>query len=133
MLSDNFFDIQSFTLDESVATQLKFQVVVLLDASHPVYRGHFPGNPVVPGVCQVQMVKELVEKAVGHSLTLFESDNIKFLSMINPLVNPELEFDILIRPVSDQEVSVTASIGCGASVFLKFKGKFESAGSCRKN
>jgi 3-hydroxyacyl-[acyl-carrier-protein] dehydratase len=127
MLSANFFSIQSFTSDESEATQLKYHAVVSLNASHPIYGGHFPGNPVVPGVCQVQMVKELVEKAVNRVLTLFESDNIKFLSMINPQLNPLLEFDILIKPVGDQQFSATATIGSGSSVFLKFKGKFESA------
>ena len=133
MLSGNFFDIQSFTSDESEVTQLKYQVVVSLNGDHSIYRGHFPGNPVVPGVCQIQMVKELVEKAVGHSLTLVESDNIKFLSMINPLVNPQLVVNIAIKPFGELLISATASIGHGSSVFLKFKGKFESAGSCRKN
>jgi 3-hydroxyacyl-[acyl-carrier-protein] dehydratase len=127
MLSAKFFDIQSFTSDESEVTQQKYHAVVSLNASHPIYQGHFPGNPVVPGVCQVQMVKELVEKAVNHSLTLFESDNIKFLSMINPLLNPQLEFNILIKPISDQQISATASISSGSLVFLKFKGKFEPA------
>ena len=128
MLSGKFFDIQSFTIDESEATQQKYHAIVSLNADHPIYQGHFPGNPVVPGVCQVQMVKELVEKAVNHSLTLFESDNIKFLLMINPQVNPQLEVNILIKPISDQQISATASIGSGSSVFLKFKGKFEPAG-----
>jgi 3-hydroxyacyl-[acyl-carrier-protein] dehydratase len=127
MLSASFFDIQSFTLEESEPTLQKYQAVVSLNASHPIYEGHFPGNPVVPGVCQVQMVKELVEKAVCHSLTLFESDNIKFLSMINPQLNPQLEFNILIKPIGDQQISATASISSGSSVFLKFKGKFEFA------
>ena len=78
-------------------------------------------------------VKELVEKAVNLPLVLRESDNIKFLSMINPQVNPQLVFDILIKPIADQQFSATATIGSGSSVFLKFKGKFESEGSCRKN
>ena len=128
MLSGTFFDIQSFTYDNTEEVQQKLQVVVSLMGDHPIYSGHFPGNPVVPGVCQVQMVKELVEKAVKHPLNLTESDNIKFLSMINPLVNAQLEFNILIRPVIAQLLSVTATIAAGSIVFLKFKGKFKTTG-----
>ena len=127
MLSGVFFDIQSFTLEESEATLQKYLVLAALNSNHPIYLGHFPDNPVVPGVCQVQMVKELVELAVKLPLNLRESDNIKFLSMINPLLNPTLEFNIFIKIVSDQQFSVAATIGFGSLVFLKFKGKFESA------
>jgi 3-hydroxyacyl-[acyl-carrier-protein] dehydratase len=128
MLTGNFFDIQSFTSQLDEKAQQKYQVAVSLIESHPIYLGHFPGNPVVPGVCQVQMVKELVEKAMKHSVKLTESDNIKFLSMINPLVHAQLDINMIIRPAGDHHYSVTASIGSGELVFLKFKGKFESEG-----
>jgi 3-hydroxyacyl-[acyl-carrier-protein] dehydratase len=133
MLSGDFFDIQSFTSENGDEGQQKIHVVVSIIGSHPIFQGHFPGSPVVPGVCQVQMVKELIEKAVRHRLNLTESDNIKFLSMINPQVNPQLEFNILIKPVTVQQLSATATIESGPSLFLKFKGKFESEGSCQKN
>jgi len=125
MLSGNFYDIQSFTGPVAGDSPREFLGVTRLNASHPIFGGHFPGNPVVPGVCQVQMVKELVEKTVNHPLRLTESDNIKFLAMINPNLVPELEFRILIKPISGQQVSATVSVVSGTSVFLKFKGKFE--------
>ena len=34
----------------------KYRFSLELNPEHPVYEGHFPGNPVVPGVCQVQMI-----------------------------------------------------------------------------
>jgi 3-hydroxyacyl-[acyl-carrier-protein] dehydratase len=133
MLSGIFFDIQSFTTEEPVGIQQRHLVVVTLNRDHSIYRGHFPGNPVVPGVCQVQMVRELVETAVKQPLKLTESDNIKFLAMINPAVNPQLEFTMIIKPVTDHQFAVTASIGSGSTVFLKFKGKFDSEPGCKKN
>jgi 3-hydroxyacyl-[acyl-carrier-protein] dehydratase len=127
MLTGNFFDIQSFTCVRNEEAQQNYLAVVSLIASHPIYQGHFPGNPVVPGVCQVQMVKELVEKAVQHSVKLAESDNIKFLAMINPLEHPQLDFNIITKHAGVHRFSVTASIGSGELVFLKFKGIFEPA------
>ncbi len=133
MLSGYFFEIQTFTFDQPDESQYLLHAVVSLNGNHPIYLGHFPGNPVVPGVCQVQMVKELVEKAVDTPLKLTESDNIKFLSMINPLANSLLDFSIFIKRLSDNRFSATASITSGDTQFLKFKGKFEIAGKCLKN
>ena len=132
MLSGSFYDIQSFTHDEPGPSSQKYHAVVSLRNTHPIYLGHFPGNPVVPGVCQIQMIRELVETAVKQPLTLTESDNIKFLLMINPQINPILEFNILISFTSSTQFLVTATIGSGTGLFLKFKGKFESESSCRK-
>ena len=30
-----------------------------LNAEHPIFKGHFPNNPVTPGVCMMQIVKNL--------------------------------------------------------------------------
>ncbi|MEI6683644.1 MAG: 3-hydroxyacyl-ACP dehydratase [Bacteroidota bacterium] len=126
MLQGNFYDIQSFSVSDQVSFPLEFTATILLNAGHPIYQGHFPGNPVVPGVCQLQMVTELAGKAVHRKLVLAESDNIKFLSLINPDLNRELEFRILIKQVESGRLSVTASIIAGSTVFLKFKGKFDT-------
>jgi 3-hydroxyacyl-[acyl-carrier-protein] dehydratase len=126
MLSGNFYDIQSFTDDNPGGSPRNVTVMALLNEQHPIFKGHFPGNPVVPGVCQIQMVKELVEKVVNHPLHLTASDNIKFLAMINPLQTPQIEFRMAIKPVSDQRFSATVSIVSGQSVLFKFKGEFVS-------
>ncbi|MGN1248330.1 MAG: hypothetical protein ACI4UO_07050 [Paludibacteraceae bacterium] len=34
---------------------------VALNADCEVYQGHFPGEPVCPGVCNIQMIKECAE------------------------------------------------------------------------
>jgi len=28
---------------------------IALNKDHPVFEGHFPGNPILPGVCTVKM------------------------------------------------------------------------------
>ncbi|MCX6267246.1 MAG: 3-hydroxyacyl-ACP dehydratase [Bacteroidetes bacterium] len=127
MLLGLFFEIQLFTANNPESEQQNYQAVVLLNASHTIFKGHFPGNPVVPGVCQIQMVKELVEKAVVHRLNLISSDNVKFLSMITPTVYPQLEFNFGIKRISNNQISVTATIGFESTLFFKFKGKFETA------
>ncbi len=67
---------------------------VHLNKDHDIFKGHFPGNPVMPGVCMIQMIKELTEKEVGEELFLTRSTNIKFMAIINPETNPDLELTI---------------------------------------
>ena len=45
------------SIDNYLAQEGHYAFRVRLDASHPVYRGHFPGHPVLPGVCTLQLVR----------------------------------------------------------------------------
>ena len=60
------------------------------------FKGHFPGNPVMPGVCMIQIIKEITEKIVNKTLFMQSASNIKFMAIINPFVTPELELQLEI-------------------------------------
>jgi 3-hydroxyacyl-[acyl-carrier-protein] dehydratase len=101
--------------------------IIELDSCHPVYNGHFPGNPVVPGVCQVQIIKELVSMTIKQELILFRSDNIKFLSMIIPEKTPVLQVKLDIKQKDPDRWDVNAIISHNEMLFIKFKGSFRPA------
>lgn len=67
------------------------QIQLRLNADHEIYRAHFPGTPVTPGVCLVQMVGELLSQRVGRELTLNRVVNLKFVSVVSPLETPLIE------------------------------------------
>lgn len=48
------------------------------------FKGHFPGNPILPGVFQVEMVKYILEKSLHFSLCLHSIKKTKFLNLIHP-------------------------------------------------
>lgn len=58
----------------------------------PIYQAHFPGEPITPGVCIIQMACELLEDHLGCPLQLTAVKNVKFLSVISPLETPELTY-----------------------------------------
>lgn len=72
----------------------------------PVYQGHFPGYPITPGVCLVEIALELIaemadqvghdEREVGHDrrVRLVGAKNIKFTSPIIPTEGTELRFNL---------------------------------------
>ena len=45
-----------------------FRIALLPDCD--VYRGHFPGRPVCPGVCQVEMARQCAGRLAGHPLLI---------------------------------------------------------------
>ena len=128
MLMNSFYTVteQAEALDDaSVGPGIrgkKTRFIVRLDPDDPVYGGHFPGNPVVPGVCQVQMIIELSSFVLKKNMVLSHSDNIKFLSMIRPSEASVLTVSIDIREKDADCWNVTAMISREEQVFLKLKG-----------
>ncbi|MEZ4961240.1 MAG: hypothetical protein R2830_15545 [Saprospiraceae bacterium] len=122
-LLNNFYQIIDLekTGDNSLSATLE------INANHAIFGGHFPGIPVVPGVCMVQMVKELLEKTLGKTARLTASRNIKFLHVINPLEHKTVALKLDYQEVPGGQFSVNSSIVSlsGGQFFFKMKGVFE--------
>lgn len=80
------------TLYELVRADSLGATVRLLPES-AVYRGHFPGYPITPGVCLVQIALELIAGMAGP-VRLVAAKNIKFTSPVIPKEGLELRFDL---------------------------------------
>lgn len=78
---------------------------IALNPEHFIYQAHFPGEPVTPGVCIIQVAKELLEDALGKTLTLVKVKNVKFLSVISPLQSISLNYHI--GKIAEDETSHT--------------------------
>ena len=61
-----------------------FSVEVRFDPTHPVFAGHFPGKPVVPGVILVEILEKAASKIVNRKLLIIEASNLKFMHVIDP-------------------------------------------------
>jgi 3-hydroxyacyl-[acyl-carrier-protein] dehydratase len=89
-----------------------------------IFKGHFPGHPVVPGACMLQIVKEVLEEALEVSIRLKKADHLKFISMIDPGNTLAVQLDIAYKIVEEGDVSVTAKLMSGEVVCFKFQGRF---------
>lgn len=78
---------------------------IVLNPDHFIFQAHFPGEPVTPGVCIIQVAKELLEDALEKALTLVKVKNVKFLSVISPLQSVSLNYHI--GKIAEDEVSHT--------------------------
>ena len=97
---------------------------VHLSKDHEIFKGHFPGNPVMPGVCMIQIIKELTEEFIGKKLFLSVASNIKFMTIINPDKNPELQLIIDITQ-ENGEVKVKNTTSFDETVALKMGATFK--------
>lgn len=57
---------------------------IILHVECEIYKAHFPGMPITPGVCIFQMAKELLEEATDKKLKIEIVKNAKFLSVMIP-------------------------------------------------
>ena len=113
-LKDDFYCIK-----ETQHTDKGVNFTVHLNANHFIYAAHFPGNPITPGVCITQIVKELTEELVQKPLFLKVVKNIKFTQIINPLQYSDVIFSISTPREDENGYKVSASVVYGSDNFAK--------------
>ncbi|MDE6296757.1 MAG: hypothetical protein K2L89_02840 [Muribaculaceae bacterium] len=67
------------------------EYTIHLLADSIIYKAHFPGMPVTPGVCLIKIARELYQHLTGESTSLQSVSNAKFLNVVNPLDTPEIK------------------------------------------
>jgi 3-hydroxyacyl-[acyl-carrier-protein] dehydratase len=118
-LLNDFYTIDSFEKKEDnvLSVQIKLKV------NHDIFKGHFEQMPVVPGVCQTQIIKEVLQKELNTDLIMSKGDNIKFTGMIIPTQTPIFLLDLKYKKEETNYI-VDASLFFENTIFTKFKGTF---------
>lgn len=114
MLKDNLYKILSVDLDEK-----SFKLELIPDCV--IFRAHFPGYPVAPGVCIIQIASELLEILLGRDLQLSTVSNAKFLAIINPLETGNLvyTFKKIVNDWESGDVKVSVVVSNSDKIFTK--------------
>ena len=133
MLLNDFYTIE--LLDRqgpSARARIRF------NAGHKIFDGHFPGRPVVPGACLLQIVEEMTAGITGQSCRLIRADQLKFIAMLDPSLTGTVEMTIVLheagegkeagerKEAGEGEWEVSADLSDGSVVYFKFKGVFRS-------
>lgn len=63
---------------------------IRLNPGHFIYKAHFPGHPVTPGICITQIIGELLERHEKCHLQLQRVVNLKFTGIIDPVETPKV-------------------------------------------
>ncbi len=65
-------------------------------ANHPSLEGHFPGNPIVPGVVILDEIVSIAQTMIDNAVTWSGAPNVKFHSPLRPE-----EWVVLVLECSD--------------------------------
>jgi 3-hydroxyacyl-[acyl-carrier-protein] dehydratase len=118
MLEGSFYTIHAAQTEGNTLTgEVRF------DANHKIFEGHFPHQPVVPGVCMMQLIKEQFNKVQGQTYQLREGQNLKFMAMIDPQRTPAVQLNLSWQP-AEEGFWVTATLQQEGTTFLKYKARF---------
>jgi 3-hydroxyacyl-[acyl-carrier-protein] dehydratase len=119
ILLGDFYTILNEVIDANT-----IKAILKLNPEHEIFKGHFPGQPVVPGVCMLQMVKELMETVVDKAMMLSKGNELKFLAVIDPrqynLINAEVNYTI----EAGSAFNINARLFYNETTFFKCKGIF---------
>ena len=123
MLLKDFYTVKQI---EKISDS-KHNAVVELNKEHAIFKGHFPGNPVTPGVCMMQIIKELSQEILGTSLTMTSSSNVKFMAIINPELNATLRLELEFVGDVSTELKVKNITYFDDTVALKLTNTYKKA------
>lgn len=121
MLLNKYFTIRERREDETGSNFL-----ISLNPDHQVYQGHFPGDPICPGVCSIQMIRECAEIVLGQRLTIGTVSQCRFMELLTPSKNKDLLLKLTLCKAEEGMVKAVASIlsDDAQTSFLEYKGEY---------
>lgn len=110
---DDFYTINQQNIGTNEAT-----FTLRINVTHPIFAGHFPDNPIVPGAVLLQICCNLLSQTLNKKKVLTEAKNIKYLNIILPNQNPEITY-IIHWEEFDNQYNVKCSIVNQETQFAK--------------
>lgn len=117
-LLNDYYRIDSQT---AVGNEILFRVTLLPE--YCAYAGHFPGNPVSPGVCNIQMVKECAVQLTGQPLFLCYISHCRWSAVITPQTTPHLQIRMQLSEAENDRYKVCATVCDDTTIYMKFNGE----------
>lgn len=120
MLIRDFYTISDFREEGG-----QYHAQLRLNKDHELFSGHFPGNPVTPGVVLMQLFKEAAQKGFGQELQLIRASNVKFMAVVNPGKDPELVLEFRLKE-QDSQISLSGLARNGSGNAMKISALYRS-------
>lgn len=118
ILLDKLYTIKSQHIDE---TNVRY--LIGFNTDNEILKGHFPGNPIIPGACIIQIISELVSKYIGFDVIMSEAKKIKFTNPIKPEKDKEVNFVISLSS-TDKGITTTVTVLTEETIFAKISATF---------
>ena len=73
-----------------------YKIEVELFANHPIYKGHFPQQAVVPGVCTLTVIRECIGIILDRVVAFESIKECKYVAALIPHENLKIIINITI-------------------------------------
>lgn len=113
-----------FGVLETSVSEVGFITTIELNPGHIVYLGHFPGHPITPGVIQMQIVHELLEKYFCKNLKLITMAQCKFLKILNPNETSKMVVHIELNRIGEL-LNIKAWGENGTNIFFNLNSVYQ--------
>lgn len=122
LLENKFYRVLSEERGEGLSA--KYHLAILPECN--VYDGHFPGDPVCPGVCNIETIKECAMILTGETLRYSTIKQCRLTALATPSVSPEVDVQIALSE-SASGYNVQATILDEKQTYMILKGQLEKA------
>ena len=113
-----------YRLIKIAAEENLIEAMVELNEMNEIFKGHFPDQPVLPGVCMMQMIREILEAFFQEKLQLRKADDIRFSSMVDPTKDAQLTIQTHFNRIENGLQTKTKILKTDGTVCCKMQATF---------
>jgi len=84
----------------------EIRAVIQIPAASPWFDGHFPGEPILPGLAQIGIVFDAIKKASEGELRVLSVSRVRF----KRIVRPEDRLEVIATPLKKEADAYTFQI-----------------------
>ena len=117
-LKDNYYQLAAVYMGNGHGT-----FHLLLNPDCDVYQGHFPDNPVCPGVFLIGMLKDCVRILTGRKVFVSSIKQCRLTSVATPAACPELKLTVSLQPTEGGGYDVAALLKDEARTYMEYRGR----------
>ncbi|MEV4319176.1 hypothetical protein [Actinocrispum sp. NPDC049592] len=104
------------------ATGYEVHASVRVDPADPVFAGHYPGFPVLPGLFVFDHVDHAVRAETGAQLVAL--DRAKFVRPVRP--GDDLRIEATLTPADDGQMLCVATVFTASGVVAEFRSRYRA-------
>ena len=116
-------ELRQYMSEPNEDSEGKVTASFVLPSEFSGFQGHFPGGPVLPGVCEIQAVMVALEAFNGKKFRLKEIVSAKFFAPVS--FGEEIRIEYQQEMKKNGGIAVTATITSGEKKVSKLKLRIE--------
>ncbi len=109
-----YTDIKNSEISVIKKNSQKIHAVFQFKKELDLFKGHFPENPILPGIFQIEMVKYALEKSFDNSLNIKSVKKTKFSNLIH--AEESITLDITINHEENSLFNAKAILRVGDTI-----------------